>query len=164
MKTYSLNISPEEHFDFDTFSITSTESVFKVVHELNEELNIKLELCELLEFTHKEGEEFYFPLYSFYHEDLNIEFNILPNQTSFQPQSAKEKANTDLFSGNIEHTTKLIPELEKTDYFLIIKGDNRYMYNHQIFEAIKLNPSFILVSEIHFEHLKDKKAKYNLLF
>jgi hypothetical protein len=58
----------------------------------------------------------------------------------------------------------LIPELENSDYFLLIKGDNRYMYNHTIFVAIKLNPAFIIVREIFVEDLKDKKAKGNLLF
>lgn len=38
------------------------------------------------------------------------------------------------------------------------------MYNHTIFEAIKLNPAFIIVREIFIEDLKDKKAKGNLLF
>ncbi len=84
MKTYSLDINAEEHFDFDIFSITCTESIYRVVHELNQALNIDLQLNDLLDFTHKEGEDFYFPLYGFIHDELNIEFNLLPNQTSFQ--------------------------------------------------------------------------------
>jgi hypothetical protein len=165
MKTYNLDINTEEHFDFDIFSITCTESIYRVVHELNQALNIDLQLNDLLDFTHKEGEDFYFPLYGFIHEELNIEFNLLPNQTTFQPK----KENThpkelDLFAGEVEHTTKLLPELENSDYFLIIKGDNRYLHNHTIFDAIKLNPAFIIVREIFVEDLKDKKAKGNLLF
>lgn len=165
MKTHNLDINAEEHFDFDLFSITCTESIYRVVHELNQALNIDLQLNDLLDFTHKEGEDFYFPLYSFAHEELNIEFNVLPNQTSFQPKiEGEQPISMDLFAGDIEHTTKLIPELEKSDYFLLIKGDNRYLYNHTIFEAIKLNPAFIIVHEVFIEDLKDKKAKGNLLF
>lgn len=165
MATYSLDINAEEHFDFDVFSITCTESIYRVVHELNQALSIDLQLNDLLDFTHKEGEDFYFPLYMFIHDELNIEFNLLPNQTSFQPKKDTSKAvETDLFAGDIEQTTRLLPELENSDYFLIIKGDNRYLYNHTIFESIKLNPAFIIVHEVFMEDLKDKKAKGNLLF
>jgi hypothetical protein len=165
MATYSLDINAEEHFDFDIFSITCTESIYRVVHELNQALNIDLQLNDLLDFTHKEGEDFYFPLYTFTHDELNIEFNLLPNQTSFQPKiEGSQPKEFDLFAGDIEQTTRLIPELENSDYFLLIKGDNRYLYNHTIFESIKLNPAFIIVHEIFVEDLKDKKAKGNLLF
>ncbi|MBL7935570.1 MAG: IPExxxVDY family protein [Bacteroidia bacterium] len=165
MATYSLDINAEEHFDFDIFSITCTESIYRVVHELNHALNIDLQLNDLLDFTHKEGEDFYFPLYTFIHDELNIEFNLLPNQTSFQPKKDTSKViETDLFAGDIEQTTRLLPELENSDYFLLIKGDNRYLYNHAIFESIKLNPAFIIVHEVFIEDLKDKKSKGNLLF
>lgn len=165
MATYSLDINAEEHFDFDIFSITCTESIYRVVHELNQALNIDLQLNDLLDFTHKEGEDFYFPLYSYSHDELNIEFNLLPNQTSFQPKiEGSEPKEFDLFAGDVEQTTRLIPELENSDYFLLIKGDNRYLHNHTIFESIKLNPAFIIVHEIFVEDLKDKKAKGNLLF
>ena len=165
MATYSLDINAEEHFDFDIFSITSTESIYRVIHELNQALNIDLQLNDLLDYTHKEGEDFYFPLYAFTHEELNIEFNLLPNQTSFQPKIEEAQPKLlDLFAGDVEQTTRLIPELENSDYFLLIKGDNRYMYNHTIFESIKLNPAFIIVREIFVEDLKDKKSKVNLLF
>ena len=165
MATYNLDMNAEEHFDFDVFSITSTETIYKVIHELNNCLDIDLQLNELLDFTHKEGEDFYFPLYGFNHEDLNIEFNLLSNQTSFQPKTAEDKPKElDLFAGDIEQTTKLLPELENSDYFLIIKGDNRYLYNHVVFEAIKSNPFFTIVNEIFIDDLKDKKAKGNLLF
>lgn len=165
MATYNLDITAEEHFDFDVFSITSTESIYRVVHELNQALNIDLQLVDLLDFTHKQGNDFYFPLYGFVHEELSIEFNLLPNQTSFQPKvQGTSKSEFDLFAGDIEQSTKLLPELENSDYFLIVKGDNRYMHNHIIFDAIKLNPAFIIVHEIFLEELKDKKSKSNLLF
>lgn len=165
MATYNLDITAEEHFDFDVFSITSTESIYRVVHELNQALNIDLQLVDLLDFTHKQGDDFYFPLYGFVNEELSIEFNLLPNQTSFQPKvQGTSKSEFDLFAGDIEQTTKLLPELENSDYFLIVKGDNRYMHNHIIFDAIKLNSAFIIVHEIFLEELKDKKSKSNLLF
>lgn len=164
MPTYSLDIHAEEHFDFDLFSITCNESVYRVIHELNNDLDIDLQLNELLDYTHKEGEDFYFPVYAFQHESLNIEFNLLQNQTSFQPSTKHKKQPTDLFAGEIEHTTRLMPELEKTDYLLLIKGENRYLYNHTILETIQKNKSFIAAHELFMEDIKDKKSRTNLLF
>lgn len=163
MATYSLDIHAEEHFDFDLFSITCNESIYRVIHELNNDLDIDLQLNELLDYTHKEGEDFYFPVYSFQHMELNIEFNLLQNQTSFQPP-VKKKQITDLFAGEVEHTTRLMPELDKTDYLLLIKGDNRYLYNHTILETIQQNTSFIAVHELFIEDIKDKRSRTNLLF
>ena len=164
MPTYSLDIHSEEHFDFDLFSITCRESIYRVIHELNNELNIDLQLNDLLDYTHKEGEDFYFPVYSFLHEELNIEFNLLPNQTSFQPNVKTKQQPQDLFAGEVEQSTKLMPELDKTDYLLLIKGDNRYLYNHTILETIQQNENFIAVHELFIEDIKDKKSRTNLLF
>ncbi len=164
MPTYSLDIHAEEHFDFDLFSITCDESVYRVIHELNNDLDIDLQLNELLDYTHKEGEDFYFPVYAFQHESLNIEFNLIQNQTSFQPSAKHKTQPTDLFAGEIEHTTRLMPELEKTDYLLLIKGDNRYLYNHTILETIQKNKSFTSAHELFMEDIKDKKSRTNLLF
>ena len=165
MATYNLDMNAEEHFDFDVFSITCTESIYRVIHELNNDLNIDMQLNDLLDYTHKEGEDFFFPVYSFLHEDLNIEFNLLPNQTSFQPNvKSKRQQPLDLFAGEVEQTTKLLPELDKTDYFLLIKGDNRYLYNHTILETIQKNKQFIAVHELFIEDIKDKKSRTNLLF
>lgn len=164
MPTYSLDIHAEEHFDFDLFSITCTESVYRVIHELNNDLDIDLQLNELLDYTHKEDEDFYFPVYSFQHESLNIEFNLLQNQTSFQPTAKRTNQPPDLFAGEVEQTTKLMPELENTDYLLLIKGDNRYLYNHTILETIQKNKNFIAAYELFMEDIKDKKSRTNLLF
>lgn len=164
MPTYSLDITNEEHFDFDVFSIGCNDTIYRVIHELNTGLSIDLQLQDLLEYKHKEGEDFYFPLYSCSHEELNMEFHLIPNQTSFQPYEKHKPYVVDLFGGDIEQVTKLIPELENTDYFLLIKGDNRYLYSFTILETIRQIPSFSAVQEVFIDDLKDKKAKGNLLF
>jgi len=161
---YSLDISSDEHYDFDVFSITTTESAYRIIHELNGLLNIDLQLTTLLDFSHPNGDDFYFPVYVYYHDELNIEFNLLPNQTSYQPNPTMKKQVVDLFAGEVEQSVKLISELENTDFFLLLKGDNRIYHNHTVFETIKKSNLLISVSELFFETLKDKKAKANLLF
>lgn len=164
MPTYSLDIHAEEHFDFDLFSISCNESVYRVIHELNNDLDIDLQLNELLDYTHKEGEDFYFPVYTFPHESLNIEFNLIQNQTSFQPSAKRKQQAMDLFGGEVEQTTRLMPELDKTDYLLLVKGENRYLYNHTILETMQKNTNFSDVQELFMEDIKDKKSRTNLLF
>ncbi len=160
---HTLDNQSDELFEFDVFSITSTESIYRILFVLNAELNIDLEQTDLLEYKLKNDEEFYFPLYSYNHLDLNLEFHLLPNQTTFQPPQ-KNTANFDLFGGNIEQNARLIPELENTDYFLILKGVNRFSHNHSVYDAIKHIKDFILVRELFLNDLNDKKIKYNLLF
>lgn len=164
MPKHTLDIQSEDHYDFDVFSITSVESVYVVIHEINKLLNLEIELNDLLDYRHDRGEDFYFPLYSYWHEGLNIEFHVLPNNTSFQGNKPKTTNSSDLFGGDIEQNVRLIPELENTDYFLIIKGDNRLQYNHTIYEALRKSEAFISMQEIFINDLKDKKAKGNLLF
>lgn len=164
MAKHTIDIQSEEHYDFDVFSITSVESVYVIIHEINKLLNLEIELSDLLDFRHDRGEDFYFPLYSYWHESLNIEFNVLPNNTSFQGNKSKTNNTSDLFGGDIEQNVRLIPELENTDYFLIIKGDNRLQYNYTIYEILRKSEAFISMQEIFLNDLKDKKAKINLLF
>jgi hypothetical protein len=164
MPKHTFDIQSDENYDFDVFSITSVESVYVVIHEINKLLNLEIALSDLLDYRHEKGEDFYFPLYSYWHEPLNIDFYLLPNNTSYQGNKTKTVNNTDLFSGDIEQNVKLIPELENTDYFLIIKGDNRLQYNHTVFETLKKSAAFITMQEIFLSELKDKKAKGNLLF
>ncbi len=163
IKNHSLDIIDDEYFDFTIFSITSTESAYQIISKLNYCLNIDFQISQLLDFTHEEGEQFYFPLYSFLHEELSIDFYIVANQTSFQPkESIKLNETLDLFFGDVQRTTQLIPELEQTDYFLILKGDNRHKHSYDIFETIK--NKFINVTEIYLEDLKGLKSRMNLIF
>jgi hypothetical protein len=165
LKTHHLDNTSDEHFDFDVFSITCLDSIYRVIRELNSELALNFELSDLLDYTHDAGEDFFFPLFTYFHNELNIEFNLIPNQTSFKPKDIGVKKDAlDLFGGNIEQTIKLLPELENTDYLLIIKGDNRYLHNHSILVAIKKIKSFITCREIFVDDIKDKKSKSNLLF
>ncbi len=163
IKNHSLDIVDDEYFDFTIFSITSTESAYHIISILNKCLNIDFQISQLLDFTHEEGEQFYFPLYAFLHEELNIDFYIVANQTSYQPKESKRTNESfDLFLGDVQRTTQLIPELEQTDYFLILKGDNRHKHSYEIYETIK--NKFINVTEIYIEDLKALKSRMNLIF
>lgn len=166
MKTHYLDISDEEHFEFDVFSIACNESIYRVINDINEQLSISLAFADLLELSHKEGEDFLFPVYCFKHQELNIEINLIPNETSLQPfyQHTPKTATFDLFAGDIELTVKLLPELSTTNYLLLVKGENRYLYNHTILKALQDIKLFEVVKEIFIEDLADKSSRNHLLF
>ena len=166
MKTFYLDNNEEEHFDFDVFAITCKQSVYRVISEINEQLALSLAFTELLDFRHEKGEDFLFPIYQYELEKLNIEFNLLPNETSLQPQVSSIKSETtfDLFAGDIEQSIKLLPELVSADFLLLIKGENRYLYNHSVLEALKEITLFTEVKEIFMDDLADKKSRSHLLF
>jgi len=165
MKKYALDIPDDDGFDFDIMAISCTESHYKVVHEINSLLSTDLVLDNYLEFTHKEGNEFLFPLYRYTDEELCVEYNLLPNQTSYQPPQLKQgKASGDLFAGAVEESARLIPELENTDYFFMLKGSNRHLYQHLVFEQLRKSEVFATIREIFIEDFKDKRSKGNLLF
>ena len=132
---------------------------------MNHHLNIDLQLSELLDYTHTEGEEFYFPVYSFQHNELNIEINLLANETSLKPILDKPtETSFDLFAGDVEQKIRLLPELENSDFLLLVKGENRYLHNHTILKELQGIPLFMSVREIFIEDLKEKKSRSNLLF
>lgn len=165
MKRYSLDIPGDDIFDFDILGIACTESHYRVVYEINALLDTTLVLESYLEYTHREGQEFLFPLYQCRNEELNIEYNLLPNQTSYQPPRARHAGlPADLFAGEVEASARLLPELDNTDYFFLLKGANRYMYYHRVLEQLKKSPLFMVVQEIFVEEIRDKKSRGNLLF
>ena len=165
MKRYTLDTPGEEVFDFDIIGISCPESHYKVIHEINTLIDIELGLETHLEYTHKEGNEFLFPLYQFVDEALCVEYNLIPNLTSYQPPKHRQvKGPQDLFMGEVEESTRLLPELDNTDYFFLLKGQNRYMYYHAVYEQMRKSQLFIAIQEIYVEEIRDKKARGNLLF
>ena len=82
-----------------------------------------------------------------------------------QPNQVKTTEDVfDLFAGDVEQTTKLLPELENSDFLLLVKGENRLNYNHTILKELQGISLFIIVREIFMEDLKDKKSRSGLLF
>lgn len=164
MATHYLDNQSLENFDFDIISLTCSDSIYRLIFELNQELNIDLQLSLLLDYSFK-NEMYYFPVYSFTHHELNMEFNLIPNQTSFQEKNSTSNLSSfDLFAGDVEKTIRFLPEFENADYFLLLKGETRFIHNSQIIESIRRIPIATFVKEIFLDDIKDIKMKSNLLF
>jgi hypothetical protein len=162
MAKYSLD-KPDD-YNFLLIGIACPENQYVLVNAINSSLNLELRLEEYIDLSHRMGKEFKFSFFSYVDEEFNLEYNLLPNRSNF---IAEEKSGTDkndlfsLFNENIDESSRLIPELTKTDYLLLVKGDEYYHFIHKITEALKTIPEIITVQEIVPEKLSNKS---NLIF
>jgi hypothetical protein len=62
---------------------------------------------------------------------------------------------------NIDERMRLIKELPKTDYFLILKGEDLHNYEFKIIALLKTLPEIIQVQSIAVNELASKR---NLMF
>ena len=121
MAKYVLNTN-ENDFDFALLGLVCPENQYAILSFVNEALKINLCLNNYVPFSLKDGKLFKFSLYNFTDEELNLEFFLIPNASNFDEPNVNASASNDLFKGmDIDESVKLIKELPKTDYFLIVK-------------------------------------------
>lgn len=162
-KAYTLDPSPED-YNFLLYGIACPDNQYFIVNSVNDALGIDLHLEEYIDLSHRMGKDFKFSFYSFFDEALNLEYNLIPNRSNYVAQENNEKEGGDLFSlfnETVDESSKLIPELTKTDYLLLIKGDEHYHHSYKIAEALKKIPEIITLQEIIPDQLSSKS---NLIF
>lgn len=156
-----LNTS-EDYFDFMLFGIVCQENQYHIVSAINQYLKINLCLSDFLPFNLKDGKLFNFSLYSFQDEDLGITFQLIPNNSNFEEPNINYIKSNDLFAEvDVDESVKLIKELPKTDYFLLVKGEDIHNYQSKIIDKLKLIPEII---QVQFIEAKELTSKRNLIF
>ena len=156
-----LNTS-EDYFDFMLFGIVCQENQYHIVSAINQYLKINLCLTDFLPFNLKDGMLFNFSLYSFQEEDLGITFQLIPNHSNFEEPNINDIKSNDLFAEvDVDERVILIKELPKTDYFLLVKGEDIYNYQTRIIDKLKLIPEII---QVQFIEAKELTSKRNLIF
>lgn len=161
MAKYVLNNS-EDDLDFVLIGITCPENQYAVLSIVDDALKIKFVLSDYIPFNLKEGRIFKFSLYRFLDEELGLEYYFIPNTSNFEEPNLSVSATRDLFAGlEIEESVKLIKELPKTDYFLILKGEDLHNYQFKIMERLKHFPEIIQIQAIEPQDLPSKR---NLIF
>ncbi len=154
-------LSTDGDFDFVLFGITCLQSTYEVVSKINEHLQIDLCLQSILPYNLKGGKLFNFCLFDYYDEHFNLHYNFIPNASNSE-DAFNSSPSTDLFTEqNIEESVRLIKELPKTDYFLIIKGEELHLSQFKILEKLKQEESFIQLQTIEIDDLPSKR---NLVF
>jgi len=156
-----LNTS-ERDFDFTLVGIVCMENQYVTLSLINEVLKINLKLSAYVPFSLKDNNLFKFSLYHFIDEELGLEYFMVPNTSNFEEPNIQSQENDGLFKGfDIDESVKLIKELPKTDYFLIMKGEDLHYYQHKVTEKLKTIPEIIQVQTIEPSELPSRK---NLIF
>ncbi len=154
--------SDDEDFKFTLLGMTCSENQYFMASAINDVLNIELSLNEYVPFELKDKKLFVFSLYHFLDEDLHLEYFMIPNSSNFETPKENVGLSNNLFSGiEVNESVKLIKELPKTDYFLIVKGEGYLTYTHKIVEHIKSISEIIQVQSIEPSDLQSRK---NLIF
>ena len=154
--------SHKNDLDFVLIGIRSTENQYSIVSSVNKTLGTEFSLSDNIPFNLKDGKLFYFSLYKFTSEEFGLEYFLIPNNSNLDTAQINEVGGEGLFAElNVEESTKLIKELPKTDYFIILKGEDLHMFQFKIIELLKTIKEIVQVQTIEPD---DLPSKMNLVF
>ncbi|MBL7931416.1 MAG: IPExxxVDY family protein [Bacteroidia bacterium] len=158
----------DDEIDFALIGLSCSENQYVVASLIDRTLNISLRLSDNIPFALKDSKLFHFSLYHFLDEEIGLEYFFISNSSNFEAlgdmdtsPNAGGSAN-DLFAGvEIDESVKLIKELPKTDYFLILKGEDLHNYQYKIIHRLKTLPEIIQIQAIEPIDLPSRR---NLIF
>jgi len=151
-----------ENYDFVLIGLSCTENQYVLASSISDILNISFYLSDYIPFHLKEGKLFNFSLYRYIDEELGLEYFFIPNISNFEEVNPNRVFENDLFSEMpVDETVRLIKELPKTDYFLILKGESAHVQQYKIIEALKQLNEIIQLQVIQANDLASKR---NLIF
>lgn len=161
MAKHVLNTSQDD-LDFALLGISSLENQYAMLARINDVLRTSLVLSDYISYSLKDGKIFRFSLYHFMDEDLGLEYFMIPNASNFEEPNMNASGTNDLFSGmDVDESVKLVKELPKTDYFLILKGEDIHQYKFKVLDKLKAIEEVIQVQTIEAADLPSRR---NLIF
>jgi hypothetical protein len=161
MAKHVLNTNAGD-LDFVLIGISSAENPYGIVARVNECLNIDLALSDNIPYNLKDGKLFYFSLFASVNDELGLEYFLIPNASNLDANPNEGDSGNDLFGNTgVEESTRLVKELPKTDYFLILKGEELHLYQFKIIELLKSINEVIQVQSIEPNELP---SRMNLVF
>lgn len=157
MAKHYLNINDED-FDFVLIGLTFHGNQYEATVAVNETLNVNLYLSDIITLNLKENKVFNFSLFHFMDEELGLNYYFIPNSSNFEPPNMNDANPSGLFKGlEIEESVKLIKELPKTDYFLILKGEDLHYFQYKIIEKLKEIKDILQIQLIDVSELPSKR-------
>lgn len=161
MAKYTLS-APDQEIDFAVISISCPEEQYAAVSIIDEQLGITLQLADYISYMLKGNKLFMFSLFQYEDEELGLHYSLVPNLSNFENQSAEKSASADLFSSvDVEERLRLIKELPKTDYFLLLKGEALSHYAIILSELLNQSPAIVQATVIDPYDLPNRR---NLIF
>ncbi len=141
--------------DYSLIGINCAEDDYRLAYLINQNLNTKfIRLSKNLDFKKSKA---IFSIFEYQDDDLRNYYLIRNKHTKF----IKNEENSDLFLGNFNSTTYLIPEKKIVDYFLKIEGYQKKIFLRNIIN--KLNK----INQIGISIIIDPqtlKSRDNLIF
>jgi hypothetical protein len=155
-KKIKYNLDSEfDDFNFLLFGISTTLDQYSVITQINNLLNIEFCLQSIVPYYLKGNSTFNYNLYTCDVPELFLEFNLIANLSNFETTIITTPTN-DLFAEQaVEERARLIKELPKTDYFIIVKGEQMFAYENKILEKLKQVNDFTQIQQIQPEELKN---------
>ncbi len=161
MAKHVLNSAADE-LDFFLIGISCLEDQYRLVNMINDVLGTDLTLSNYIPLNLKSGKIFNFSLYSYTDNELGIQYEMIPNSSNFEEPNLSRGEEGSLFSSvDIDESVKLIKELPKTDYFLILKGEDLHMNQYKIIDRLKAVQAFVQIQQIEPDDLPSRR---NLIF
>jgi hypothetical protein len=153
----------EDDLNFVLIGISCSENQYVMASLIDTALKISLRLSDHIPYALKESKLFKFSLYHFSDVELGLEYFFIPNSSNFEePALQSDAKQNDLFSGlEVDESTKLVKELPKTDYFLILKGEDLHNYQFKIIQKLKTLSEVIQIQAIEPSDLPSRR---NLIF
>src|SRR4051812_32142282 len=142
----------------------SSENQYSIVSLVNAALGTEFILSDNIPYNLKDGKLFYFSLYKYISEEFGLEYYLIPNNSNFDKplDGTREEGQGDLFMDiNVDESTKLIKELPKTDFFIILKGEDLHLFEHKVMQQLKTIKEIIQVQSIEPSELP---SRMNLVF
>lgn len=160
-KPHILNINNND-FDFVLLGISIIKDQYETAVALNEALNLKLELQHHFQLSLKSHHMFRFSMFRYFDEIFGIEYLLIPNASNFEEPKPQVGKSEDLFPViEVEERSLLVKELPRTDYFLILKGEDVNLHSHKIVQYIRKIPELITVQLLDVLELPSRN---NLVF
>lgn len=160
-KPHVLNIN-EEDFEFALLGLSILKDQYETAISINDTLLIRLELNNNFSLALKDNKLFSFSLFTYVDKEFGIEYLLIPNASNFEEPNINTAGNTDLFAEvAVEERSLLVKELPKTDYFLILKGEEIEGHKHKVIQRIKTMADLLSVQLIDVSELPSRS---NLVF
>jgi hypothetical protein len=157
---YVLNSGDD--YDFILLGIVCPEDQYRMCSLLNDALRIDLRLSDFVPLILKGGKVFNFSLFRFADEELGLEYFFVSNTSNFEQPSTVQQGGNGVFSElEVDESARLVKELPRTDYFLILKGENLHNRQFKVIDAIKTIAEIIQVQSIQPNELASRR---NLIF
>ena len=161
MTKKSFSIDFEYDYNFLLIGICSPLKDYQLCYKMNKELNASLNRSELdVVMNFDDGiEKAYFSLYEYWDEQYQNQWYLLKNTCQIVCSDEKENQGT-IFDGFIQNRKEikyLVPENQKTDYYLQVHGIFNKNSKQDLLKKIKKLDRVVSAYELDVQELQSKE-------